>query len=81
MKFEEPKSKIGKSMLGVTVSYYANNRPMCRWYLNNEVAPLTKISELLGYSNEHQFKHAISKYGVPLIMMKGLDKLRISNHA
>jgi hypothetical protein len=78
MKFEEPKSKIGKPMLGVTIAYYVNNRASSRWFLNGVCAPLQKISELLGYSSVGQFKLAISQYGLALMMTKGLDKLRES---
>ena len=81
MKFEEPKNKTGKPMLGVTVSYYASNVKSSRWFLNGERAPLTKISELLNYSSVSQFKLAISQYGLALLLTKGLDKLRTSNHA
>ncbi len=80
MKFEEPKSKTGKPMLGVTISYYANNRSSSRWFLNGESAPLPKISELLGYSSVSQFKLAVLDYGVALGLTKGLDKIRESNN-
>ena len=80
MKFNEPKSKTGKPMLGVTIAYYANNRATSRWFLNGESVPLEKISNLLGYKSKGQFSGAVSKYGVALIMTKGLDKLRESNN-
>ncbi|WP_440994127.1 hypothetical protein [Cysteiniphilum litorale] len=80
MTFNEPKNKSGKPMLGVQVSYFANNRAASRWFLNGEGAPLTKISSLLGYTSVSQFKLAISQHGLALLMMKGLDKLRSSNN-
>jgi hypothetical protein len=81
LKFEEPKNKTGKPMLGVTVTYYANNRASSRWFLNGESAPLTKISDLLGYSSVSQFKLSVKQYGLALLLTKGLDKLRTSSHA
>ena len=80
MKFEEPKSKTGKPMLGVIIAYYANNRSSSRWFLNGVCAPLTKISDLLGYSSVSQFKLSIKQHGLALLMTKGLDKLRESNN-
>jgi len=80
MKFIEPKSKTGKSMLGVDIAYYANNRNISRWFLNGESAPLTKISDLLGYNSVSQFKLSVKQYGLALVMMKGLDKLRELNN-
>ncbi|GGF91878.1 MULTISPECIES: hypothetical protein [Cysteiniphilum] len=80
MRFSEPKSKVGKSMLGVDIGYYANNRNTSRWFLNGESAPLPKIAELLGYSSVSQFKLAMQQYGVALVLSKGLDKLRESNN-
>ncbi|MDA0911752.1 MAG: hypothetical protein O2809_09430 [Proteobacteria bacterium] len=80
MKFEEPKSKTGKPMLGVTIAYYANNRATSRWFLNGVCAPLPKISELLGYSSVSQFKLSIKQYGLALLLTKGLDKIRESNN-
>jgi len=79
MKFNEPKNKSGKPMLGAHISYFANNRAASRWVLNGESTPLTKISTLLGYNSVSQFKLAISKHGLDLLM-KGLDKLRASNN-
>ncbi|GGG08887.1 hypothetical protein GCM10010995_28080 [Cysteiniphilum litorale] len=67
-------------MLGFTIAYYANNRTSNRWFLDGECAPLTKISNLLGYSSVSQFKLGISQYGVALVLSKGLNKLRESSN-
>ena len=80
MKFEEPKTRTGNPLLGVYVSYYANNALRNRWYLNSESVPVEKISNLLGYKSKSQFSAAVLKYGVALIMTKGLDKIRESNN-
>lgn len=80
LKFDEPKTKIGKPLLGVTISYYGNNRPISRWYLNGESVSVEKISTLLGYLNKSQFTGAVSKYGFALLMTKGLDVLRGKNN-
>jgi hypothetical protein len=45
VKFEEPKSKTGKPMLGMTIAYYANNRASSRWFLNELSAQNMTYSE------------------------------------
>ena len=67
-------------MLGVTIAYYANNRATSRWFLNGESARLPKIAELLGYSSASHFNASIKKYGLALLLTKGLDKLRELNN-
>ncbi|WP_192485220.1 MULTISPECIES: hypothetical protein [Cysteiniphilum] len=80
MKFEEPKSKTGKPMLGVIIAYYSTQSPKKRWYLNGELATTDKIALVLEYRDKFELLRATSKYGVPLVMTKGLDKIRESNN-
>jgi hypothetical protein len=79
MKLTEPKTKTGKPLLGVTISYNANNSMHNRWFINVEKVTLEKLISVLGYSYKDQFRNAINKYGMINVMRKGLDKLRAEN--
>jgi hypothetical protein len=79
MKFTEPKTKTGKPLLGVTISYNPNNKPMGRWFLNDDNVSLEKLASVLDYLNKAQLNNAIKKYGILKVMTKGLDKLRMND--
>jgi hypothetical protein len=79
MKFTEPKTKTGKLLLGVTVSYNPNNKPMGRWFINGDNVSLEKLASVLEYLNKGQLRLAMDKYGMVKVMTKGLDKLRAEN--
>ena len=79
MNFTEPKTKTGKPLLGVTVSYNPNNKPMGRWFMNGYNVSLEKLASVLDYLNKNQLNYAIKKYGILKVMTKGLDKLRSDN--
>ena len=80
MKFTEPKTKSGKPLLGATISYNPNNKPMGRWFINGDNVSLEKLASVLEYKNKNQLRLAISKYGVLKVMTKGLDKLRAESN-
>lgn len=79
MNFTEPKTKNGKPLLGVIVSYNPNNRIHSRWFINGDNVSLDKLASVLEYATKNQLKLAIRKYGVLKVMTKGLDKLRSEN--
>ena len=79
MKYREPKTKSGRPLLGVTISYNPNNSIIRRWFINGEAAPVAKIANMLGYPSKDSLHHAIKKYGIQLIMLKGLDACKQNN--
>lgn len=80
MKFTEPKTKTGKPLLGVKISYYPENVRTSRWFLNGECAPVEKIAQLLNYKNKDQLMRGIHKHGAAKVISKGLDKIWVPNY-
>jgi hypothetical protein len=79
LKFTEPKTKNGKPLLGVTVSYNPNNRIHSRWFINGDNVSLEKLASVLEYKNKNQLNNAMKRHGMFKVMTKGLDKLRSEN--
>ena len=75
MKFHEPKTKSGKPLLGVTLTYNEHSHTF-KWFVNGEKAYVKKVCSLLGYSSPSMLHTGIRHYGINLMMMKGLDKCR-----
>ena len=73
MKFNEPKTKSGKPLLGVTLGYNPHNAHTFRWFINGEKACVDKVASLLEYPHKVSLQKAIKDYGINLVMIKGLD--------
>ncbi len=80
LNFNEPKKKNGDVALGVSVNYNENNIPKNRWFLNGEYVSLEKLASSLGYASNIQFSYGVKKYGVALMLTRGLDKLKESKN-
>ena len=71
MKIIEPKTKTGRSTLGVTITHYRDNT-FNRWYINGEKVTLEKIAKLLGYASKSQLYLYIRKHGVKMLLTHGV---------
>lgn len=72
----DPKNTDGQPMLGVTITYYPDNKTS-KWYVNGERYNPSRLSSLLNYKSKDQFHRYLKKYGLINLLKNGTKNLNV----